>query len=79
MATFYISRNKQFQLILEGSGGHDTLSRERRVKVAQAIKVRLDDQTFDPTDLNSYDLSLLLERLHDDDHADVFEIYLNML
>lgn len=78
MVTFYISRNKQFQLILEGSGGHDTLSREHRVKVAQAIKERLDDPTFDPTDLNSYDLSLLLERLNDDDHADVFEIYLNM-
>ena len=78
MSTFYISRNKQFLLILEGSGGHDTVSRERRVKVAQAIQDKMEDYSFDPTDFNSYDLSLLLESLNDDDHSDVFEAYLNM-
>jgi hypothetical protein len=52
MATFYISRQKQFQLILEGSGGYDTVSRERRLKVAQAIKDRLDDPSLDPADFD---------------------------
>lgn len=78
MATFYISRQKQFLLILEGSGGHDTGSRERRLKVAQAIKDRLDDQSLNPADLSSYDLSLLLEKLNDNDPADLFEAFLNM-
>jgi hypothetical protein len=78
MTTFYISRKMQLLLILEGCGGHDTESRERRLKVAKFIQTLLPDEQFEPSDLYSYDLSLLLEKLNGDDHGDVFEAYLNL-
>lgn len=78
MATFYISRKKQFSLIIDGSGGHDTESRERRLRMGQAIKDMRPEEGFEPSDLYSYDLSLLLERLEDEQHADAFEVYLNL-
>ncbi len=78
MATFYISRNKQFLLIVEGCGGYDAPSRERRIRIARMIKDLLDTESLDPTDFNSYDLSLLLGELSDEEHADIFEAYLNL-
>ncbi len=77
MATFYISRKKQFPLIIDGCGGYDTESRERRVKVAKLIKDILPAESLEPTNINSYDLALLLEKLSDDEHDEVFETYLN--
>jgi hypothetical protein len=74
---FYISHKKQFLIILEGCGGHDTESRERRLRIARVLKEMLPDERFDPMDLHSYDLSLLLEKLDEGQHGDIFEAYLN--
>lgn len=78
MATFYISRKKQEALIIEGCGGHDTQSRENRVRIAKVIKEMLPEESFEPLDVYSYDLSLLLEKLNEDEHAEVFEAFINL-
>ena len=79
MTTFHIPRKKQFLLLLEGCGGYDTASREHRIQIASTIHTLLPDPDFNAHNLDSYDLSLLLEQLSDDAHARVFETYLNRL
>ncbi len=78
MSTFYISRKLQACIIVEGCVGQDTVSREHRVHIAKAIKELLPNITLEPADCFSYDLSLLLEQLNDEDHARIFKIYLDL-
>lgn len=79
MASFYVSRKIQALLLIEGCGGHDTHSRHLRLQVAKLLKNYVTDDNFNPSDLYSYDLSLCLEKLNDDEHAEIFEAYLNMI
>ena len=79
MSTFYVSRKIQELLLIEGCGGHDTHSRDLRLQVAKLVKSYVTDEDFEPPDLYSYDLSLLLETLDDEAHAEIFKVYLNML
>jgi len=79
MATFYVSRKIQHAILIDGCSGRDTHSRELRLQVAKLLKNYVTDDNFNPSDLFSYDLSLYLEKLDDDAHANIFEAYLNMI
>ncbi len=78
MSTFYISRKLQACIIVEGCVGQDTVSREHRIHIAKAIQKLLPNIALEPADCFSYDLSLLLEQLNDEDHAGIFKIYLDL-
>lgn len=58
--------------------GHDTESREKQYKIAKILLNYLPDGKYDINDPTTYDVSDLLDLLYDDEHAEVFEAFLNL-
>ena len=77
MATFHIGRKTQTTLMNTCCIGLTSKSRQWLFKLASTIKDEHPVWNFNPSDINSFDLSLLLEKLTDDEHADIFETFLN--
>lgn len=77
MSTFSISRPKQFLLLMDGCSCYNVQSRDQRLQIARLIREMHPELIFDPNQTGSYDLSLLLEILSDDEHDAVFDAFLN--
>jgi hypothetical protein len=65
--------------MIEICSGHDTFSRDSRVRIAHVIKNLRPNLPFEPRNSDSYDLSWLLETLNDNEHASVFEALIALL